>query len=220
MRETNAGPSLRALGQGPEWQADCTSTAPDQSRAPLSLPLTYSDLQSACGGSSHVQAAPLDQRSLDRSAPWVPTDFMTSQPLSRFPVACGNTQEERSPEMAGDSSITNARSVADSRHSEDDEEERLRRLRQIFERVDLDHDGSLNKRELIKTLRQSPRMAEFFGLPNCIRQEDGTRNLVEAWFQKLDCDSNREISWTEFCHFYGKGRRLAERLFSPRAIHN
>merc|ERR1712039_674463 len=90
-----------------------------------------------------------------------------------------------------------------------------KRLREIFQKVDLNGDGSLNKRELIKMLRQNPDVASFFGLPTHIRQEDGSRDLLEAWFQKIDSDDNREITWEEFRDFHARGRRLSIRMFPP-----
>merc|ERR1712083_524486 len=91
-----------------------------------------------------------------------------------------------------------------------------RKLLEIFQKVDMNGDGSLNKRELIKMLRQNPEMAEFFGLPTQIRQEDGSRDLFEAWFQKMDSDDSREITWEEFRNFHARGRRLSLCMFPQR----
>lgn len=76
------------------------------------------------------------------------------------------------------------------------------RLRAIFDQCDTNGDGTLNKRELIKMCRASADTAEFFGLPANIRQEDGTRDLLEAKFQKMDQNSDREVNWEEFCEWY------------------
>lgn len=91
-----------------------------------------------------------------------------------------------------------------------------RRLQEIFQKVDIDGDGSLNKRELIKVLRQNPEVAEFFGLPTHIRQEDGSRDRLESWFQKIDSDDSREITWPEFRDFHARGRRLSSCMFPQR----
>eukprot|EP00438_Fugacium_kawagutii_P024441 Skav202114 [mRNA] locus=scaffold1980:127577:128929:+ [translate_table: standard] len=76
------------------------------------------------------------------------------------------------------------------------------KLRAIFDQCDTNGDGTLNKRELIKMCRLSVDTATFFGLPANIRQEDGTRDLLEAKFQKMDQNSDREVNWEEFCEWY------------------
>mmetsp|Transcript_48262 Transcript_48262/g.103483 ORF Transcript_48262/g.103483 Transcript_48262/m.103483 type:complete len:389 (+) Transcript_48262:58-1224(+) len=75
------------------------------------------------------------------------------------------------------------------------------RLREIFDQVDIDGSGHINKRELIKTLRTQQEVAEFLGLPTTVRQEDGSRTAVEVFFQGVDRNDDRSISWEEFCDF-------------------
>eukprot|EP00404_Azadinium_spinosum_P049829 CAMPEP_0180758920 /NCGR_PEP_ID=MMETSP1038_2-20121128/35532_1 /TAXON_ID=632150 /ORGANISM="Azadinium spinosum, Strain 3D9" /LENGTH=376 /DNA_ID=CAMNT_0022793023 /DNA_START=32 /DNA_END=1158 /DNA_ORIENTATION=+ len=67
-----------------------------------------------------------------------------------------------------------------------------RNLRAIFERCDGNRDGQLNKRELIKILRADQEVADVFGLPQQIRQEDGSRELMEGVFQAMDKNDDRE----------------------------
>lgn len=78
------------------------------------------------------------------------------------------------------------------------------RLREIFERCDANKDGSLNKRELIKILRVDQEVAEFFELPQQIKQEDGSRDMMERIFQEMDSNSDREVSWDEFRAFFAR----------------
>uniref|UniRef100_A0A7S0BBQ4 EF-hand domain-containing protein n=1 Tax=Pyrodinium bahamense TaxID=73915 RepID=A0A7S0BBQ4_9DINO len=77
-------------------------------------------------------------------------------------------------------------------------------LKKIFSLCDKDGNGRINKRELIKICRCTPSIAQFFGLPEQIRQEDGSRSVVEQWFQQVDANDDREISWEEFLAFYKK----------------
>eukprot|EP00929_Paragymnodinium_shiwhaense_P109569 TRINITY_DN7604_c0_g3_i1.p1 TRINITY_DN7604_c0_g3~~TRINITY_DN7604_c0_g3_i1.p1 ORF type:complete len:2477 (-),score=754.54 TRINITY_DN7604_c0_g3_i1:320-6832(-) len=79
-------------------------------------------------------------------------------------------------------------------------------LRSVFDRVDLNGDGRISKIELIKVLRKDAAIAEFFGLPQHIRQEDGTRDAMEAWFQKIDSSEDRLLEWREFTAYYAKVR--------------
>lgn len=81
-------------------------------------------------------------------------------------------------------------------------EDAIVRLRQIFEQCDTSRDDSINKRELIKVCRSDSNIADFFGLPSNIRQEDGSREQMERLFQAVDTDSDRQLSWTEFRKFF------------------
>lgn len=75
-------------------------------------------------------------------------------------------------------------------------------LRAVFDSVDTQQNGMVNKRELIKAIRRDAKMAEFFGLPMEIRQEDGSRDEMEKLFQAMDSDADREITWDEFVNFH------------------
>lgn len=76
------------------------------------------------------------------------------------------------------------------------------RLREIFERCDLNKDGSISKIDLIKALRKDEEIADLFELPQQIRQEDGSRDAMERIFQAIDKDDDREINWEEFRKFF------------------
>lgn len=78
----------------------------------------------------------------------------------------------------------------------------LEKLRDIFDRCDINKDGLVNKRELIKTCRQDSEIAKFFDVPSDIRQEDGSRNKLEEVFQSIDTDGDREIRWAELLAYY------------------
>jgi len=80
--------------------------------------------------------------------------------------------------------------------------ESVSRLKEIFEKCDSSQDGLINKRELIKICRSDKSIADFFGLSQQIRQEDGTRDDMERKFQAIDSDSDRSLSWKEFRSFY------------------
>lgn len=86
------------------------------------------------------------------------------------------------------------------------------KLRQIFEAVDVNRDGSINKREMIKFCRSSPDLAALLGFPEGVRQEDGSRDILERRFQAIDRDDDREVTWEEFLDFF-----LAEMAAPPVA---
>ena len=69
----------------------------------------------------------------------------------------------------------------------------------LFRRIDKNDDGVVNIRELILALRRDPALATKLGLPSgAIRQEDGTRDALEAFFQRLDLNDDRELTVEEF----------------------
>jgi Ca2+-binding EF-hand superfamily protein len=80
--------------------------------------------------------------------------------------------------------------------------ESVARLKEIFGRCDSSQDGVISKRELIKICRSDKNIADFFGLPTQIRQEDGSRDQMESKFQAIDLDGDRSLSWQEFRGFF------------------
>jgi len=78
----------------------------------------------------------------------------------------------------------------------------LDKLRDIFDRCDLNKDGLVNKREFIKSCRQDEEIAKFFEVPTDIRQEGGSRDRLEEVFQAIDQDGDREIRWAELLAYY------------------
>lgn len=76
------------------------------------------------------------------------------------------------------------------------------KLRDIFDTCDISKDGVINKRELIKTLKRDKSVADFFGLQPNIRQEDGSRDQMEIFWQKIDANDDRELCWPEFRAFF------------------
>merc|ERR1712048_884703 len=76
-------------------------------------------------------------------------------------------------------------------------------VRDIISTIDTNHDGRVNKRELIKALRESRDIAEFFGLPRTIRQEDGSRDALERVFQAIDANGDRDITAEELLTYHG-----------------
>jgi len=78
----------------------------------------------------------------------------------------------------------------------------LDNLRAAFEKCDVDKDGKINKRELIKACREHAEIAQLFELPQNIRQEDGSRTRFEEFFQGVDADGDREICWAELLARY------------------
>eukprot|EP00443_Scrippsiella_acuminata_P003224 CAMPEP_0115253634 /NCGR_PEP_ID=MMETSP0270-20121206/44775_1 /TAXON_ID=71861 /ORGANISM="Scrippsiella trochoidea, Strain CCMP3099" /LENGTH=307 /DNA_ID=CAMNT_0002669149 /DNA_START=35 /DNA_END=954 /DNA_ORIENTATION=+ len=90
----------------------------------------------------------------------------------------------------------------------------VERLGDIFAECDRDGNGAVNKRELIQACRSSPEIAEFWGLPSVIQQEDGSRDAMELIFQEIDGDADRQITWTEFLDYHLK--RASQTMDRPQ----
>jgi len=90
---------------------------------------------------------------------------------------------------------------ASSDPSESDDDEGVDAdLAAIFQTLDRDGDGAVNIRELVLALRANPDVAARLGLASRIRQEDGSRDVVESFFQRLDADHDRKLTLDEFSY--------------------
>ncbi|KAH8057901.1 hypothetical protein JL722_6442 [Aureococcus anophagefferens] len=76
-------------------------------------------------------------------------------------------------------------------------------LAEAFDFIDKDHNGALTRAEVIRACRRSAKVRDLLGLPEHIRQEDGTRDRFEEVFQALDVDDSKTINLLEFCALSG-----------------
>ena len=72
-------------------------------------------------------------------------------------------------------------------------------IRAEFNKIDKDHDGKLNVREILLALRNDSELASKLSLPMHVKQEDGSRDAFEKVFQTMDTDGLRLI---DFKHFH------------------
>lgn len=79
------------------------------------------------------------------------------------------------------------------------------RLRQVFDVVDKDMDGLINKRDMILACQSNKEVADFFGLPQVIRVEDGSHDSIEKFFQSTTLSDDCQWSWEEFMNLGGSG---------------
>jgi hypothetical protein len=77
-------------------------------------------------------------------------------------------------------------------------------VRAFFDRIDRNGDQSISVQELILALRRDAEVASFLQLPQRVRQEDGSRDTFETFFQALDRDGSRDLDWDEFRGFFLK----------------
>ena len=72
------------------------------------------------------------------------------------------------------------------------------KIQELFNAVDKNKNKKIQRTEfLIAIRRKNKNISEIFGLPNKIKQEDGTRDQFEKIFQAIDTDDDGEITFEE-----------------------
>ena len=87
-------------------------------------------------------------------------------------------------------------------------------LRELFNKIDKDGSGEINKRELIIALRKDDAVSSALKLPARIRQEDGTRDTFEQVFQSIDRSEDNLINWSEFISFFNRSGNVSVKTVS------
>ena len=88
---------------------------------------------------------------------------------------------------------------------EQSSDEKLNELRNLFDSIDKNSDGTISRTKLILKARKDKTIADLLQLPQQIRQEDGTRDQFEILFQEIDADDSKGLDWEEFqAHFNNK----------------
>lgn len=79
---------------------------------------------------------------------------------------------------------------------------RVDSILQAFKRIDTNDNGSLSRAEVVNACRNDERARKLLGLPQRIRQEDGTRDIFEELYQKMDKDGSKSVDRDEFVAFF------------------
>jgi len=74
-------------------------------------------------------------------------------------------------------------------------------LKRLFDYMDKNGDGRVNRREAIIALRKDPRVQKYLGISGKIRQDSAEYSAFEELFEMLDGDGSSEITWDEFIWF-------------------
>ena len=87
-----------------------------------------------------------------------------------------------------------AKAFADNEDdSQDTKPQEATMLETVFKILDRSSAGIVNKRDFIKGL-ENETVSSFFGLPNQIRQENGSRDRMESVFQTLATDGEFDLA--------------------------
>jgi len=86
--------------------------------------------------------------------------------------------------------------------ADDDDDDDADDARALFRALDRSGDGLVTIRELVIGLRARPAIARRLRLPSSVRQEDGSRDAIELWFQSLDANEDRALSLEEFSRHF------------------
>jgi hypothetical protein len=71
-------------------------------------------------------------------------------------------------------------------------------ISEAFRLIDVNGGGALTCADTINACRADSRVRLLLGLPETIRQEDGTLDAFERVFQRLDADDSKSIDLAEF----------------------
>jgi len=85
-----------------------------------------------------------------------------------------------------------------------------------FHAIDKNGDGEISRIEVLQACRQEDGIRTLLGMPERVRQEDGSRDAFEAIFQAIDTDGSKTISMDEFITYFCKAQRL-EKATASRA---
>ena len=95
----------------------------------------------------------------------------------------------------------------------------------LFDRIDKDGDGTINKREMLLAMRKSPTVAHALGMDQKVK-EGASRDKFESMFQAADSNDDRVLSREEFSSYlhargpHRRQRRLLLQLRPTRAAHS
>ena len=79
------------------------------------------------------------------------------------------------------------------------QEQALTHLRKLFEKMDSNRHGAVNRREMIAALRKSAEVRRALRLPVELRPGTPAQALLEAFFRDLEPPgSGAEVPWDEF----------------------
>lgn len=84
------------------------------------------------------------------------------------------------------------------------------KLRILFDRADLNHDGSVSVKEMLLSLRKDAELAKFLSLPTCIKKSDGSAEKFRRMFISMDGNKDYGINFDEFVAFARGGAGTPE----------
>lgn len=84
---------------------------------------------------------------------------------------------------------------------------------ELFADLDMNHDGTLTKNEILKRLKTADdrllkRFSSVLQLPQNLKRLDGSLNKFENMWKKMDVDDDKEVTLTEFRAYCSKFQKV------------
>ena len=113
----------------------------------------------------------------------------------------------RRAQMVANSAVVNSAAVS-AKDTSASPTRRAQMVAAAFRRIDTNGDGHLSRAEVIVACRTDAEVRALLGLPQHIRQEDGTREAFERVFQRFDADDSKGIEMDEFMRVFADEGRI------------
>jgi len=175
-------------------------------RSPITPPQQAAVEEALNGGAPAVMEKVAPEESSKAAAPAV---MEMVAPEESSALAPAQAPEESSALAVVEGKQALALTEEATKAAQDLDTETEEKLQEIF-RMASRGDDSITRADLIITLKTKPEVSEFFGLPPRIRQEDGSRDAMEKFFQGIDENDDRLLSWPEIKIFYCKCKKAGE----------
>jgi len=89
-------------------------------------------------------------------------------------------------------------------------------MKTIFDRMDKNHDGRVNIRELIKDLKKDSETAALLHLPMHIHESGGSKATLFQRFSEMDTDGSKDVTFKEFCAYFACHKADYEKFMAQK----
>ena len=72
-----------------------------------------------------------------------------------------------------------------------------------FDKIDLDGDGQISKKDILRAVKKEKEALEKLKLPSAVSMHSASMNTFYQAFDRIDADQSGSISWPEIASFLG-----------------